>query len=1257
MSQLSDGARELAPSHISIRVPWHDDCWKGTVCASPCLNASCLVLKNIHENKNDQKEKSIAGRRWDEIGPDLLPACASERGAFMAPFEYTRTLKHPYFGASKLHDHFEPTPYIHAPYSASCIPFRWMLTAETDTIAEEHGIGFQHELEEKITKEMGFGTSWLQTRRNQLAMLGTFFSAIRPKESLCFFYAKQTPLVEDPRRIIVGIGRVVSVGEPVEFNYAKHWKEMHRSMAWERNVQHSIRPDFADGFLFPYHELQELAERDPSIDISDCVAFAPESTWAEFSFGSELVGHDAAIAALLVCSKSLHRIGEVLPGNWQKALKWVDAEINRLWSMRGPCPGLGSALTAFGLSNGSLIAHEIGKSQVEAHAEWNEDPWPLVDQVFTDPSILGPVAKRSISATLREKWQLLPTERKQLLQLLSRFSLTSAQATRFFQPTERTKVGITVSDLDIITNPYLIYELDRGRIDAITVDIVDRGMFPDQIVRQKHPLPTPSALEGDDDPRRVRALIIRNLDKAASQGHTLQPRTQVIQSIRDLPLDPPCPVDADLLAIVESHFADEIVKVEMGDGSPAYQLGSLHAAGKIIRSTVERRLKGARHTGDYPWNDLLNQVFEASRRLDSLPPEERIQEESARNEKACALAELFASRISVLIGPAGTGKTTLLKILCDLQHIRDGVCLLAPTGKARVRMEQLLGVKGAQTIAQFLLPLGRYNAETGAYLMSDSPKRKGVQTLIIDEASMLTEEQIAAVLDAIEPPSRIILVGDPKQLPPIGSGRPFLDIVRRLSPSDLASRFPKVGSGYAELTIRRRQVGEKRDDLLLAEWFGGESPGPGCDEIWDKLGRGFDSPTISLQQWDTEEELNSKLLDCLVKELGLKSSADQLGFEQSYGGKEINGRCYFNQRRGEEPGAGELAESWQILTPRRGSTSGVDALNRFIKESFRSQVREFALQKWRQIPKPKGLEGILYGDKVINNTNKSRKNVYPEDGAMKYVANGEIGVVVGHFKKKDSKYKGLPKDLEVEFSSQSGYKYTFWNSDFSDEGEVKLSLAYALTVHKTQGSEFGKTFVVLPKHCRMLSRELLYTALTRQKEKIVILYQGEFYDLREYTDPYYSEAARRLTNLFEAPKLVAFREKFFEEGLIHKTRRGEAVRSKSEVIIADLLLSKNLPYKYEKELLGSDGSRRYPDFTIEDEEMGVNYYWEHLGMLRDPNYRASWETKLEWYRSQGILPLEENGGANGTLVITKDDPNGGIDSAAIEKLVTKVFAV
>src|SRR5262249_1819550 len=143
------------------------------------------------------------------------------------------------------------------------------------------------------------------------------------------------------------------------------------------------------------------------------------------------------------------------------------------------------------------------------------------------------------------------------------------------------------------------------------------------------------------------------------------------------------------------------------------------------------------------------------------------------------LQMLARSRISVLVGPAGTGKTTMLKALCANRELAGNVLLLAPTGKARVQLGDKTGTK-ARTLAQFLRTAERWEWERGYYLNPAGMQSGGFQTVIVDEASMLTEEMLAALIESLIDPARIVLCGDHRQLPPIGAGRPFADLVTYL---------------------------------------------------------------------------------------------------------------------------------------------------------------------------------------------------------------------------------------------------------------------------------------------------------------------------------------------------------------------------------------------------------------------------------------------------------------------------------------------
>ena len=1226
--------------HMSIRVPWHDNGWSGTTCNEPELNCSCLRLPRISAHRGNPRVanqcEAVRGQRLDQMDPSSWPCCVPERAMFMAPFEYARTATHPYTETSpETHGHFAATQIRHPQYSAPAIPFKWMFVDELEERGREYGI----DVDPSREPELRFKTKWVQEKSNQVALLDCFYSHVVPERSLCFFYAKEVPFVEDSRRVIVGVGRVRHVGEAVEYQYSRPGQL--RAMLWERMIQHSIRPGYLDGFLMPYSELVEYLSSHEDFDPATATAFAPADSFDEFSYGSELVTHDAAIEAILNCIGALTRSKGVLPGDHDRSIRWLHARLGELWKMRGPCPGLGSALCAFGVEYGNLVAREI-----EGKLTDNQDPWPLVDRAFQAPdSVLSRESALRLDTSICQKWKSLPAERKALLKLISRFNLQTSQATNTYVQEERERSGIHVDDRDVIVNPYLIYESTRLTATPVNVWNVDRGVFPDDVIQKAHPLPEPSRLDSGTDARRVRALVISDLERASCQGHTLQRRKDVVLAIRDLDIRPGCPVDADLMNAIESSFAREVSMTRLEDGSPCYQLNRLAAVGDVIRNSVTKRRGGQRHDVPQDWSSWLGNG------LGPIGPNDEA-EKLARREKTAALKELAESRFSVLVGPAGTGKTTLLSILCSHPTIASGdILLLAPTGKARVRMEQATKKMGVPlrgyTIAQFLLKCDRYDGRTGRYHTSEQPKESPARTVIVDECSMLTEEMLAALLDALKGVERFILVGDHRQLPPIGPGRPFVDIVDEMAPRDVQTVFPKVAPGYAELTVCRRQDGESREDIQLAQWFSGAPLGPADDEIMENMLLDRTGKNLSLKAWQTPDQFRSILLETLREELNLASTSDMAGFDFSLGAELSGGYRYFNTGRAEH------VENWQVLSPVRKLPHGVLAINRLVHEQYRAETLEFARrERYRKIPQPKGPEQIVYGDKVINIKNHTRRKVYPEENAAFYIANGEIGMVVGQFRTRSMNRP--PWALKVEFSSQPRYAYEFVDKDFGEESEVILELAYALTVHKAQGSEFTKVILCLPNPCRLLSRELLYTALTRQRERVVILYQGSLSDMRKYTGDDFSEIARRLTNLFQKPSLVEHKGQFYEERLIHRTLRGEMVRSKSELTIADRLHSNGVDYLYEHPLK-IDGATRYPDFTVEDAETGRTFYWEHCGLLLDPDYRERWERKLKWYRDNGILPWEEGGGPNGVLIVTEDSESGGISSREIEDVIQRVI--
>lgn len=1220
--------------HLSVRVPWHDAGWAGVVCNAPHLNGACVKLKRIAGHKRDEDEKVIAGQSLETLLADKWPCCVEERAMFMAPFETEHIKRHALANVNKKHyGHFQPTRQHYPAYSAGIVPFRWMMRENLDAYRDLYEL----DIDEAREPDLGYETSWLHEAANQSALLNGFAAHLRKEESLCFFYAKHVPFVEGTGRIIIGVGRINNIGSLKEYDRSSDGM---RGMIWERPVQHSIRPKGQDGFLVPYYEMLKRAEEDPSLDLEPFTAKAPDEHWDEFSYASELVTHDGAIAALLSLEIALERMESELGILTSSQRAWIQVELVRLWKVRGPFPGLGAVLSAFGLSRGIFVAHALQQKAGE-----NVDPWPLLDDAFDSPSKVLPKDLHRDLKELAPTWKGLTVERKALLRLVSRFELTKGQAAALYDEGSRQKCHWSASDREILQNPYRIYEISRHDPEGVRLLAVDRGVFPEDAVRLQHPLPAPSGLDSAVDLRRVRAFTIAALEEASLGGHTLLPKDKAVDAILNRPVRPACPVTGDMLSARVADMKPEVVSAPM-DGTVALQLERYKAIGAEVRKQVEGRIGGKRHTVEHDWTGFLKQKF---------GPATDNEEKRARTEKAAALKELAEARFSVLAGPAGAGKTTVLGILCAQPEIRsEGLLLLAPTGKARVRMQELAGGGGgkALTIAQFLNQHCRYDGRAGRYVMSDRPKASGFGTVIVDESSMLTEDMLGALFDALSGVKRFILVGDPAQLPPIGAGRPFVDIISKLRPADYESRFPRVSTGYAELTIERRQIGAERPDLRLARWFSTTPPSAGEDDVF--FAGAEEHPTIRFVEWEKPEDFQRKLMDVLVAELKLSGPEDSRGFNKALAATASGEYDYFNATRNGVTGSVSAVEAWQILSPLRGMPFGVSDINRQIHERFRAGFLKLATQPWgRSIPKPFGAERVVYGDKVINLGNHRRdgRKVYPQEGAIGFLANGEIGIAVGQWYSRKN-----PKILKVEFSSQQGFTYDFYGSDFREEGDAALELAYALTVHKAQGSQFKLVILVLPEGHPILSRELIYTALTRHQDRVVVMHQGPRIVLKEFAAPHRSETARRMTNLLQPCRMLEFPQAkgslFLQEGLIHRTSTGVAVRSKSELLVYEAIRNAGFRPEYEKALtLGN--STRYPDFTIDDEISGRTVFWEHLGMLEREEYRRSWEKKLAWYRANKVLPAEEGGGANGMLVISQDSSAAGFNLPDVQENIRK----
>lgn len=1255
--------------HLSARVPWHDNKWNGKTCCNVLDNSFCRILRRIDDTKDSVNEPTDT-----LIDESYAPPCLSEKGTFLSAHQNFRQLQHAWKDMNPLFKEFVPGTYQHKPFSINAIPFLWLMKGKS---ADKHPhlsekatlyeLDFKPDLEEEIDRKLGFeGNIWVQHPHNQQVLLDAFFGCLKEETSLIFFYCKHTPLSEPNERVIVGVAKVRKNPGPIlEYSYPDGYTG-HRSHPWDRCVEHTLTDKKPDGILLPYHELLEcVATEKNDLDLKEYAAYAPD--FMQFSYASELVEHDMAIDALLSMAESLRKIGIVLGKKYIDELAWIDNEISKIWDMRGAFPGMGAVLTATGLAEGNSIAWEVEKHiRTKDDDMLTTDPWLVFEESILYPDKhLKMKGTKLFSNTVKFLWRTMPDKKKAFCKLLSRCQLTNDQGVLVVKNYK--DLGVSLEEFT--ENLYLLYEKTRFRARGFSFEQIDKAMLPPEKIRLAFPVPDEAILEHDLDPRRLRACTVSELEAAAITGHSLLAFDDLLARLQEKVTVESFPINEDVLAGLaeDSFLLEEVASLLPTKNNPIhfFKLQRLCA----IKEVICRRIN-LKHIFDKPYSitkDWLSIIKACPKfiELDQTDPDFEI-EQKALAEKAEALRILMNYRFSVFIGPAGSGKTTLLEIFEALPEIKaGGILKLAPTGKARVK----LGFN-AKTIAQFLFP-DRYDGETGIYYTNDSaPKSSKAANVVIDEASMLTEEQLASVLDALGPTERIILVGDYRQLPPIGTGRPFVDIIREIRPKCFDNEDIRSGPAYAELKQIRRQPikGDARLDVSLSRCFSDEPPKEDL-EVFHEIASGkIKSQHIRLEKWYGSADFRELFDNVLVEELSIDMADREKSFNRTIGAKDEGNYQYFNKNDAEKK-----IENWQVISPINGYGYGVKEINKSIQGRFRRGFVDLALNikpvhsaypMKRLIAKPKGSDNIVYGDKVINLRNsrwEAKQSINPKGmktSALNYFANGEIGVITGEFRGRDSHATGEPK-IEITFSTQPGYSYVFFPNQLKKDGKYSFELAYAITVHKSQGSGFKKIFFVLPASCPILSRELLYTALTRQEDKIIILHQGDFREFIRFASTEASATARRFTDLFHLPEMKQINTKWYDSRYVNISERGEPMISKNEVIIANLLNKHKarISYAYEAKLtIENSGRSIKPDFTIDNLETHKKFYWEHLGMMSKKDYREKWEKKLEGYLADGfVLHTEAGPNDDKVLIITEENLRGGIDSLEMNRLIKEII--
>jgi ATP-dependent exoDNAse (exonuclease V) alpha subunit len=434
---------------------------------------------------------------------------------------------------------------------------------------------------------------------------------------------------------------------------------------------------------------------------------------------------------------------------------------------------------------------------------------------------------------------------------------------------------------------------------------------------------------------------------------------------------------------------------------------------------------------------------------------------------------------------------------------------------------------------------------------------------------------------------RFIFVGDPNQLPPIGRGKVFADIIEYIR-----SVYPE---NYGELIINVRQMENRALNKgtgildLASLYIQKDNNSEECEMLLKQIQESEEEifQDLRIVSWQNTDELEVKLTTTIEKDL-------------------------------KEDDANDMMQH-QIVSPYRGELFGTDNLNVVVQTARNNENKKHG-----------NLAGITAFDKIIQFTNRAKTNAYYSYDTINKcnsrvdIFNGELGLVTWFDKKK--------KQLKAYFEQKPNQTI-----EFSSESQVEnnIELGYAISVHKAQGSEFSRVYFVLPKSKQtLLSTELLYTGITRAQKHLTIFVEGDFTTLLGMTRPEKSRLAFINSSVFEFKPLPEelLHGRWYEEGKIHSTLTKYLVRSKSEVIITNMLFESGIEsIKYEEPLFAPDGTFYLPDFTIQWK--GKTYFWEHLGMLDVPKYKRHWEEKQKWYEKY----------FKGQLITTEESTNLSID--------------
>lgn len=1184
--------------HMSIRLAWHSDGWNGHICKKPCENTYCVGNYSypgqlVAETRNLDFETEHAGETCSKYPCQV--ACALSANAFGKETIQAKVDTPSWWETNQA----DPAILTLPPYTVCTWCYEAMYRG--DVASSIPGRTYDYDKRQKNAEE--------------------YFAQFQEGKSLIFYYAGYSnPFSENEENnyVIVGASRIKKIDS---FHYYENTSDEIKAkyaggVVWQKPIT-SMYPD--EGLAIPYWKYMDNEE------VLNHILVKPVHR-APFKYGSREVSDDDAIEIVNQLINVVDYLIEIEDDteNWEVRKEWLNRVLNELWKARGPYPGFASCLANMELS--SLVQPYVRLTDETEMKRFRDEVSDFLqgkrDDVFGLKIANVKVARREFK--LRDD-----AEQNLLLNILPRFDLAEDQVKHILSE-ERQDYSITASLEEIAENPYIIFEqyIGMDSDDMIPFYKIDNGI----IVSPEYGVDDifdPGATE------RLRAFCVDELNRIAA--HSFGKAETILQSIMHRLDRMPewkrynfrlknFEVEAEILekAIYLRRDTDEKKTLYLYLKDVYEDERQIESVFKMLADRQDIPLKMA--ISKEKFKDRLRVT---NSELNTKAPEEY---DTILDKQADICMQIFRKTLCVLSGAAGTGKTTVIKAIVEnIKRVHGqaaGFLLLAPTGKAAERIKNQTGERSS-TIHSFLASNGWINKNFTLKRFGGS-QGEDLNTVIIDECSMIDLNLFATLLRSINWNSvqRLILIGDPNQLPPIGRGRVFADTIDWLDKEypdnvgvltenirQLVNRVENNGCGIldlAELFIQEKQTeesGTEDIDRLKRK----------KEELFEKIlenGNGPVEKDLSVYFWKEQSDLDGILRDVMIEDMKAITGMDCDGSETALNKlwtstiKDADGHP--------EP------EKMQIISPYRGEFYGTDAINAWFQDSFN--------HRWSH---KYTLDGIAYFDKVIQFRNRPKSDMaYAYNAATKAnerreVFNGEIGVVFIHgldTVKKKYNWQSRMERIQVAYSNKvrQGLRYCYGSNlgkcdnRWIPEQKVQdnLELAYAISVHKSQGSEFDYVYIVIPKRdSHLLSMELLYTAITRAQKKVTIFLQDDISTLTALGHVEKSAVRRINSSVFEfkpLPEDMLYIQNWYADEKRLATLSEYFVRSKSEVIIANMLSQQGIPFVYEEPLYADDGSMYLPDFTVKFR--GETYYWEHVGMLDKPDYRAHWEKKEKWYK-------------------------------------------